>query len=438
MRILSIDTDRGEVDFYIRCMEDGHKVKSFIKKDPISINIGVGILDKVEDWKNWVDWCDMIFLGDNNALMPQMDILRKRGIKVFGATEKSAKWELDREIGQDIFIKCNIDTIPEKSFHNYDEAIEYVKKTPEKLVVKVCGGDDKSLSYVSKSPEDMIFTLQRWKKLYPGKPNMIIQKFIKGVEFAVGGWFGPSGFNKGWLENFEFKKLMNGEVGVNTGEMGTVIKYVKESKLANEMLVPLVDELKKSGHSGYIDVAVIIDEDGKPWPLEFTMRPGYPTLNIQQELHKNDKADWMLDLLEGTDADNIEYNKIAVGVAVAIPDFPYWVEDPKKSVGIPIYGVDLPLESCYHPCQVQKGKAPFKTENNKFIDKECLVTGGCYVLTCTGTGSTVKDATEYAYDALDKINIPGGMLYRTDIGERLKHQLPKLHKFGYALGFDYE
>ena len=35
---------------------------------------------------------------------------------------------------------------------------------------------------------------------------------------AVGAWLGPEGFTKGWCENFEFKKLMNGDLGVATGE----------------------------------------------------------------------------------------------------------------------------------------------------------------------------------------------------------------------------
>lgn len=434
MRILSIDTNKAEVDFYLRCMEDGHKVKCYIKQDEISKNIGRGILDIVSDWKDWIEWADLIYMADNAELVPQMDILRKRGKKVFGPTVKSAKWELDRRVGQDIFDKCGIDTIPSESFDNYDDAIEYVKKTGGRLVSKPNGDADKALSYVSKSPEDMIFTLERWKKLFPKKPDMIIQKFIPGIEMAVGGWFGPAGFNEGFIENFEFKKLMNDDVGCNTGEMGTVLQYVKKSKLAEEMLVPLEDELKKSGHTGYIDVAVIISEDGKPWPLEFTMRPGYPTINIWQELHNGDCADWMLDLLEGEDNDHIIYDTTAIGVVLAIPDFPYCEQDIKESLNIPIYGMDLPLSPHQHPCEVMMGSSPDKNGDHK----EQVVTAGNYVCVISGSGDNVSLSRDTVYKNLEKINIPGGMFYRTDIGCRLKKQLPKLHKFGYAMGFDYE
>ena len=434
MRILSIDTNKAEVDFYLRCMEDGHKVKCYIKQDEVSKNIGRGILDIVDDWKDWVDWCDIVYMADNAKLVEQMDVLRKRGVLVFGPTVESAKWEVDRQVGQDIFDKCGIDTIPSESFDSYDDMIQYVKKTGGRLVCKPNGDADKAMSYVSKTPEDMLFTIERWKKLFPKKPHMIIQKFIPGVEFAVGGWFGPHGFNEGWLEGFEFKKLMNDDIGVNTGEMGTVLQYVKKSKLADEMLVPLEKELKKSGHSGYVDVAVIVDEDGKPWPLEFTMRPGYPTVNIWQEIHGGDCADWMLDLLEGRDAENVIMDKVAVGVVMAIPDFPYCERDPEESMNIPIYGMSQPLSKHHHPCEVMMGKAPDK--NGK--DKECMVTAGSYVCVITGTGDTVEASAEMAYKELAKIGIPNGVLYRTDISKRLKKQIPILQKHGYAKGWNYE
>ncbi len=436
MRILTIDTNKAEVDFYLRCIEAGHKVKSFIKQDEISKNIGRGILDIVSDWREHVEWADLIYLADNSKFLPQMDMLRAQGKLIIGATEKSAKWEQDRMTGQDMFEKCGIDTIPSESFDSYDKAIEYVKKTGGRLVSKPCGEAAKELSYVSKSPEDMVFMLEKWKKT-EGKCDIIIQGFIPGIEMAVGGWFGPHGFSKGWLENFEFKKLMNDDIGVNTGEMGTCIQYVKESLLADEVLKPVEKELLKTGHTGYVDVAVIIDKDGKPWPLEFTMRPGYPTFNIQQDLHEGDCADWLLCLAEGQDDDHIIYDTVATGVVMAIPDFPYNNLKGLDVIGIPIYGLEQPLDKCYHPCEVMAGEAPHMVEG-KIKTEECLVTAGQYVIVVTGTGETVKESAECAYEHLEKICIPGGAMYRSDIGRRLKKQISKLQKFGYAKGWKYE
>lgn len=437
MRILSIDSAKAEVDFYMRCMEDGHKVKSFVRQDAVSKNIGRGILDIVPDWKPYIEWADMLFMADNSKYLEQMDKVRAMGKHVFGPTAKSAKWELDRQFGQDIFEKCGIDIIPSESFDTYDKAIAYVKKEMKRFVSKPNGDVDKALSYVSKSPEDMVFMLERWKAIDDKPTKIILQEFIPGIEMAVGGWFGPHGFNEGWCENFEFKKLMNDDLGCNTGEMGTVIRYVKKSKLADEMLVPLVEELKKTGHTGFVDVSVIIDENGQPWPLEFTMRPGYPTFNIQQELHSGDCADWIYDLMEGEDSSNIIYDTIAAGVIMAIPDFPYNNLVGEDVIGVPIYGLEEPLERCFHPCEVMAGTAPH-TVRGSIKDKKCFVTAGSYVMVVTGTGNTIKEAAKKAYKNIEKIKIPNSPMYRTDIGDRLKKQLPALQKNGYAMGMKYE
>jgi hypothetical protein len=47
-----------------------------------------------------------------------------------------------------------------------------------------------------------------------------LQEKKQGAEFAVGGWYGPGGWCGCWYENLENKKLMVGDLGPNTGEMG--------------------------------------------------------------------------------------------------------------------------------------------------------------------------------------------------------------------------
>jgi len=88
------------------------------------------------------------------------------------------------------------------------------------------------------------------------------------------------------------------------------------------VLEPLEPELIRQGYTGYIDVSVMIDKKGTPWPLEFTCRPGWPLQQILQCLHTGDPAQWMLDALHGHDSLKVK-SDIATGVVMAIPDFPY-------------------------------------------------------------------------------------------------------------------
>jgi phosphoribosylamine--glycine ligase len=368
--------------------------------------------------------------------MDAADALRKQGKCVVGPTKESSLWELNRGTGQEIFEKNGIETIPSEVFSNYDKAIAFIKKNADKRYVSKPSGDaDKALSYVSKSPEDMIFMLERWKKNAKLKGEFIMQEFIPGIEMAVGGWIGPHGFNDYWCENFEFKKLMNDDLGPNTGEQGTVVQYVKKSKLAELVLAPLEEDLIATGHTGYVDVSVIIDEDGNPWPLEFTMRNGYPTFDIQAVLHEGDPAEWLRSLAEGEDAEIIIPNTVATGVVLAIPDYPYSHLTKKEVCGIPVYGIEERRENI-HPCEMMMGSAPHNIDG-KIKDQECLVTAGDYVLVATGTGETVKESAKDAYAVLKGLTVPNSPMFRSDIGKRLEKQLPELQKHGYATHLRY-
>lgn len=433
MKILLIDQNGECVDFAWRAARDGHKVRHFIKDDPNKESVGKGMgAEIIREYRPSVKWADIIIFAENSRYMLEGDAWRKDGIPVIGATVESAAWEIDRHLGQDIFEKHGIPTLPCKTFTRYDDAIAYVKREKKRFVSKPAGDEaDKALSYVSKSPADMVFMLERWQKLGKLKPPFILQEFVEGIEMAVAGWVGPGGFNQGWEENFEFKKLMVGEMGPNTGEMGTVLRYVKDSKLAEKVLKPLEDAIVATGHTGDIDVNCIIDKEGNPWPLEFTCRFGYPAMNIQNALHEGDTVEWLMALLEGEDAKNFRLDEIAAGVVLAIPDYPYSRLTGKSVVGIPVYGLTPSIEKSLHPCQIMLGEAPQEVDG-KLATKPCWVTAGDYVLVSTGTGDTVSAATKEAYKTLDKISLPNSPMWRTDIGSRLKKQLPLLQAQGYA------
>lgn len=429
MKLLLIDAGDNFVDFALRAEAYGHEVRVFMGPDKKNqrYSTGDGLIDKVTDWKPSMKWADLVVTSDNCKYLHLIDSYRGE-VPIFSATSEVAQWELERQIGQDILTEAGISCLPSTVFRSYDEAIAFQLKNKEtRYVAKPLGDADKALSYVSKSARDMLFMLDKWKKTEPPRP-FLFQEFTPGIEMAVGGWMGRDGFLSHFLENFEFKKLMNGEVGVNTGEMGTVMKYVTadESKLAREMLLPLEAELIRQGYTGYIDVAVIIDGKGCPWPLEFTCRPGWPCFQIQQALH-NEPVEWMLDACNGVD--NFRPSKeVAVGVVVAIPDFPFNDCDVEDSCGYPVWGISAKNRFNVHPCSMKAG-----TVRNE----DLMVTSGTYVLVVSGTGQNVEIARKRAYQTLKELEIPNSPMYRTDIGCRLEDQLIELNLHGYATAWEW-
>ena len=436
MKLLIVDPNGNALDIAIRAQNAGHKVKMFIRQTEKTKFIGRGLVELVDDFHPWVRWADLIFNSDNTFYLVDLDRAREEGIPVVGPSREMAQWELDRDVGMKAMKKAGIDVPPSKEFNDYDKAIAYVKREQRRFVSKPSGDADKALSYVAKSPADLVYMLERWKKAGKLKGAFILQDFIAGVEMAVGGWFGPGGFNRGWCENFEFKKLMNDDKGVATGEQGTVLRYVQTSKLARMMLEPLEDELASQGYVGYIDVNTIIDKHGQPWPLEFTMRPGWPTFNIQQALHEGDPVEWLLDLAQGRDARVARLNEIAIGVVLSVPDYPYSHLTKKEVAGTPIYGLTPALSTHVHYCEMMQAEAPCQV-GDQILNLTMPVTAGDYVLVVSATGANVREAKRRVYSRLDRLTVPNSPMWRTDIGDRLGKQLPTIQEHGFAKGMVY-
>lgn len=436
MKLLIIDRQGAALDLAIRAQRDGHKVKLFIPDMPKTKFTGIGFVEVVRDFKPWVRWADLVFYSDNTHYLDDLERAKAEGSLVVGPTRAAAEWELDREVGMKVLKRHGVQCPPYKLFNDYDEAIKFVKRENRRFVSKPSGDADKALSYVAKTPADLCYMLERWKKTSKLKGAFLLQEFVGGIEMAVGGWFGPHGFNRGWCENWEFKKLMDGDLGVNTGEQGTVLRYVRKSHLADRVLAPLATALERLHYVGYIDVNCIIDEKGTPWPLEFTMRPGWPTFNIQQALHEGDSVEWLYELANGRDARNVTLDCPAIGVVLSIPDYPYSHLTRKEVVGTPVYGITEGMWPNLHPCEMMMGEAPCDCGGD-IITVPMPVTAGDYVLVVSAVGDTVRNAKEKAYRRLKRLTVPNSPMYRTDIGDRLGKQLPKLQALGYATGLKF-
>ena len=437
MKVLLIDNMRAFLDYAMRLQDEGHQVRVWMAdKNGQRAKTGNGLITRVPSWESSVRWADIIISSDNARHMRNLESLRRQGYPVINIHGDLAEWELNRSQGQKIFQKASIPTLESTKFTSYDEAIAFVDKTRKRYVSKPDGDADKAMSYVSSGPKEMIAMLQRWKKTVPIKEPFILQEFVPGIEMAIAGWFGPGGFSAHFLENFEFKKFMNDDYGVNTGEQGTLLKYTTESKLADKVLRPLEGELYRQGYVGFIDVAVIVDSSGTPWPLEFTCaRFGWPLFQIQQELHP-EGVEWMRDLFSGFDSFKPK-DGIAAGVVVSMPDYPYSRLTGKKVEGFPIWGITDRNKKHVHLSDAMLGNGPDEI-NGKIKMVPLPVTCGDYVYVASGVSNTVKGATEKAYKITDEVTFPNSPNIRTDIGKRLEKELPKLQTLGYATGWKYD
>jgi phosphoribosylamine---glycine ligase len=417
MKLLALDPAGLALDFSVLALEQGHEVRHFIEDGNKSKRIGEGVVQRVRgNLPEHVRWADVVFIMDSAKLLPTFDRLRRDSKAVWvGPTNEQAQWEANRKIGQEIFERHGIPVAPYKTFHDFETATAYVKKRDSRLVSKPFGGEaDKALSYVSKGPEDMTYMLQRWAKLGKLKMPIILQDFIEGAEFGVEGWFDGRDWTGQWQEAFEHKKLMNDEIGPNTGEMGTVNHITNSSKMAEDILIPLTGMLRGSNYTGTFNVNTIVDKKGRAYPLEITARNGWPTFNLQISAIAGDAVE---DLYHKK---RLRYRTgTTTGVVVTIPDFPYSHITRREVLGIPVFGFDT-SNANHHPCEMMKDKSGQ------------WVTAGDYVLVVTGQGRTVSESKNEAYRNLNGLVLPNSPMYRTDIGCKVEKSLKALHKHGLA------
>ena len=413
----------------MRCKLVGHDVKHFIREIPHPCKTGHGVIERVNEWEKWMRWAELVFVTGNTLYMQQLQRYHDMGYPIFGANKASADLEVNRMDGIKAIEKAGLKAIPSKLFHDYDQAIRYVKSCKKRLVSKPNGEADKSMTYVAPkdySVEAMCYMLDRWNhnpkyRKDAKQHGFILQEFVPGIEMGVSGYFGPGGFSAWFTENWEEKSLMPGAMGPSTGEMGTTIRYVKKSKLADEMLLPLAPLLQSIKYVGDIDVNCIIAEDGVPDFLEHTCRPGYPSWPIETSLRQGDPAKWMVDLCHGYDTLDCSTD-VAVGFLVVQPDFPYSRFTGKLVEGIPVYGFGDWAH--HHPTCMMLNNGRWETT----LD---------YIGVVTGTGETVNGAKRSALASFKKLAIPNSPFIRNDISDRLQEQLPVLQKFGYAKGMEY-
>ena len=244
-----------------------------------------------------------------------------------------------------------------------------------------------------------------------------LQKFAAGVGIAVGAFFNGNDFIYPVNVNFEHKKLFPGDIGPYTGEMGTLMFWSEPNNLFRYTIEKMRDKLRESGYRGYVDVNCIVNSRGI-FPLEFTMRFGYPTVSIQMEGVTSSWAELLYALSHGDSYDLKTKRGFQIGVVVACPPFPY---------------SDKMFANIYKDFSILFKKPNFEgvhLGDVKLVDGDWHIAGNTgYALVITGSNSTVESARKQVYRRVENIMLQN-MFYRTDIGIKWYHESDKLQTWG--------
>src|SRR3989344_1172591 len=344
LKFLFVSNESLSGDLALTLQKEGHEVKMYIKARSDS-DVYSGFVEKVSEWASWVDWCDIIVF-DHVGFGETADKLRKKGKKVIGGSIYTDRLEIEREFGQGEMRKHGINVLPSWTFSSYDEALEFIKNNPSRYVFKPNGNtpsSGKGLLFLGEEEDgkDLFEMLRQNKEGWQKKaPTFHLQRFVSGVEVAVGAFFNGKDFILPINVNFEHKRIFPGDIGSFTGDMGALMFWSPPNVLFRDTLQKILPALQESGYIGYVDINCMVNGRGM-YPLEFTTRFGYPTIFTQLEGISMPLGELFQRLVSGELFELKVRRGFQVGVEIYIPT--YFTKNKDKEA-VEIYR-DLPIRS---------------------------------------------------------------------------------------------
>jgi phosphoribosylamine--glycine ligase len=359
---------------------------------------------------------DLVVVGPEGPLVLGLaDKVKAAGIDVFGPNADAAQLEGSKAFMKDLCAKYDIPTAAYGRFTTIEPAKEFMEKMGAPIVVKADGlAAGKGVIICETVAEAMTAADEMLNDGSFGAAGaeIVVEEFMDGEELsyfalADGETILPL------TSAQDHKRAFDGDEGPNTGGMGAyspanLITPELEEKIIHQIIRPTVDAMKAEGtpFSGVLYAGLMIVK-GEPRLIEYNARFGDPecqaiVLRLQGDLLQilQAGAQGRLDEIKGQVTWS---NDPALCVVMAANGYPGSYEK-----NTPIKGIEA--------ANSVEGITVFHAGTAK-DDAGDIVSIGGRVLGITASGSSVKEARDRAYSAIDKIDWPQGFC-RSDIAWR--------------------
>lgn len=333
-------------------------------------------------------------------------------IPVIGPSKAGALLEGSKNFAKKFMERHKIPTARYQTFTagETDKAASFMKTLQPPYVLKADGLAAGKGVLIIDSFDDAMAELSEMLdgKFGAASNKVVIEEFLSGIELSV--FVLTDGINYKILpEAKDYKRIGEGDTGLNTGGMGAVSpvpfagsEFMK--KVEERIIKPTIEGLQKDqiAYKGFVFLGLIKVNDD-PYLIEYNVRMGDPETEAVMLRIKSD----FVDLLEGVANNELDQKELTFDERTA---------------------VTVVLVSGGYPGHYEKGKAIYGMEKvngsivfhagTDSINGDVVSNGG-RVLAISSYGENIQDALDQSYRNADEI-VFEGKYFRRDLGFDLK------------------